>query len=154
MLFRGNYTFLDWVCEAVVPTGFEPVTPPWKGGDLNHLSTGRYAVWSGLSITWIFSLRKYSYYWNTKPRPGKCASQLNPDNLSGGWDSNPHLGWSKVAKIVNETADTFFVKNNKNTRSNQIKLPPNIVICFCDCCGHYRTWTRDPLIMSMYSDSN
>lgn len=27
--------------QFVVPTGFEPVTPPWKGGDLNHLSTGR-----------------------------------------------------------------------------------------------------------------
>ena len=135
MLFRGNYTFLDWVCEAVAPTGFEPVTPPWKGGDLNHLSTGRYMVWSGLSVTWIFSLRKYSYYWNTKPRSGKCASQLNPDNLLGGWGSNPRLGWSKVAKIVNEIADTFFVKNNKNTCSNQIKLPPNIVICFAEVEG-------------------
>lgn len=25
---------------SVAPTGFEPVTPPWKGDDLNHLSIG------------------------------------------------------------------------------------------------------------------
>lgn len=27
-------------CPWVTPTGLEPVTPPWKGGDLDHLSTG------------------------------------------------------------------------------------------------------------------
>lgn len=32
------------VCISIVtPTGLEPVTPPWKGGDLDHLSTGPHA---------------------------------------------------------------------------------------------------------------